>query len=107
MARPLFPQSAGTREPSVKRLHLDAQPDSVEALARAKGKHCLAWLHRRLVRQLKPLGEHYSGGGAVPFWFAIEEAAPGSSIFTAKYQSATWALKANRSGATPRLCANP
>lgn len=48
----------------------------VEALARAKGKHCLAWLHRRVVRQLRSISVHYNGG-AVPFWFAIEESDKG------------------------------
>ena len=44
----------------------------VETLARAKRKHCLAWLHRRVVRHLR-LTVGAPEGVPVPFWFAIEE----------------------------------
>ena len=44
----------------------------VEQLMRAKGKHALAWLHRRVVRQLRRLGGSY-GGGVVLWWLAIQE----------------------------------
>jgi hypothetical protein len=69
--RGLFFHKAMESEPSVKGFSLMLSRP-VEALARAQGKHCVAWLHKRVVRQLKPLGERYSGG-AVPFWFAIQE----------------------------------
>jgi hypothetical protein len=44
----------------------------VEAQARFKGKNCLAWLHKRLVRQLRRVDSLYPSGDA-DFWFAIEE----------------------------------
>jgi hypothetical protein len=69
--RGLFLHEAMASEPSVKGFTLMLSRD-VEKRARAQGKHCLAWLHRRVVRQLKPLGERYKAG-AVPFWFGIEE----------------------------------
>jgi hypothetical protein len=48
----------------------------VEAIARGQRKHCLAWLHRRVVRQLqRTLGA--SVGVPTPFWFAIEESDKG------------------------------
>jgi hypothetical protein len=48
----------------------------VETLARDQGKHCLAWLHRRVVRHLRrALGA--SLGIPTPFWFAIEESDKG------------------------------
>lgn len=71
----LFFHEALASEPGVKAFTL-MLTRPVEALARSKGKHCLAWLHRRVVRQLKPLGERYTSG-AVPFWFAIEESDKG------------------------------
>lgn len=58
-------------EPNVKGFTLMLS-HPVEQSARAKGKHCLDWLHRRVVRHLRPLGDH-GRVGAVPFWFAIEE----------------------------------
>jgi hypothetical protein len=51
--------------------------DHVESLARAKGRHCLAWLHRRVVRELKRAVCHPQAK-PVPFWFAIEEADDGA-----------------------------
>lgn len=71
----LFFHAALASHPHVKAFTLMLSRP-VEALARAKGKHCLAWLHRRMVRQLKPLGALYRQG-AVPFWFAIEESSVG------------------------------
>ena len=73
--RGLFFHKALEREPNVKAFTLMLSRP-VEALARSQGKHCLAWLHRRVVRQLRPLGVSYKGG-AVPFWFAIEESDQG------------------------------
>ena len=71
----LFFHKALESEPGVKGFTLMLSRP-VEALARAKGKHCLRWLHQRVVRKLKRLGVRYSGG-AVPFWFAIEESRTG------------------------------
>src|SRR5664279_6219924 len=71
----LFFHEALSKEPGVKAFTLMLSRP-VEALARSKGKHCLAWLHRRVVRQLKPLGGRYRAG-AVPFLFAIEESDSG------------------------------
>ncbi len=71
----VFFHAALASEPSVKGFTLMLSRPA-EQLARANGKHCLAWLHRRVVRQLRPLGDRY-GGGAVPFWFAIEESRKG------------------------------
>lgn len=50
--------------------------EEVEALARSQGKHCLAWLHRRVVRQLRR-APGASQGLSTPFWFAIEESDKG------------------------------
>jgi hypothetical protein len=41
--------------------------DDVQRLARGQGKHCLAWLHKRVVRHLRA-----TAGLPTPFWFAIE-----------------------------------
>lgn len=73
--RGLFYHKALAAQPNVKAFTLMLSRP-VEAQARAKGKHCLAWLHRRVVRQLRPLGGRYSGG-AMPFWFVIEESDKG------------------------------
>jgi hypothetical protein len=73
--RGLFFHEALASEPSVKAFTLMLSRP-VERAARAKGKHCLDWLHRRVVRQLRPLGGRH-GGGAVPFWFVIEENSKG------------------------------
>ena len=71
----VFFHKAMESEPSVKGFTLMLSRP-VEQAARAKGKHCLDWLHRRVVRQLRPLGDRY-GVGAVPLWFAIEESRKG------------------------------
>ena len=71
----LFFHKALENEPNVKPFTLMLSVP-VERLMRAKGKHALAWLHKRVVRQLRPLGEHYRGG-AVPFWLAIQESPAG------------------------------
>lgn len=50
--------------------------ERVEALARGQGAHCVAWMHRRVVRQLRlALGE--LTGLPTPFWFAAEESRSG------------------------------
>lgn len=50
--------------------------DKIEVLARGQGKHCLAWLHQRVVQRLRrALGA--SQGIPTPFWFAIEESDKG------------------------------
>ena len=69
--RGLFFHAALESQPNVKGFTLMLSR-RVERLARAKGKHCLRWLHKRIERALRPLGARYTGG-AVPFWFAIEE----------------------------------
>ncbi len=66
----LFFHKALESQPGVKAFTLMLSRP-VEALARAQGKHCLRWLHKRVERQLRPLGR--SRGGPVQFWFAIEE----------------------------------
>jgi hypothetical protein len=47
----------------------------VEALARAQGKHCLRWLHKRVKQKLARLSR--ARGCPVEFWFAIEESRAG------------------------------
>ncbi len=69
--RGLFFHKALESQPNVKGFTLMLSRP-VERLARAKGKGCLRWLHKRVERALRPLGAGYAGG-AVPFWFAIEE----------------------------------
>jgi len=71
----LFLHKALETEPSVKGFTL-MLTRPVKALARAQGKPCLSWLHRKVVRQLKRLRGRYSGG-AMSFWFAIEESREG------------------------------
>jgi len=66
----LFFHKALEIEPSVKAFTLMLSRP-VERAARAKGKHCLRWLHKRVERKLRPLGRRR--GSAVPFWFVIEE----------------------------------
>lgn len=44
----------------------------IEASARSQGKHCLAWLHRRVVRCLRS-APCSTEGFPIPFWFALEE----------------------------------
>lgn len=73
--RGLFFHKAMEGEPNVKGFTLMLSR-RVEALARSKGAECLAWLHKRLVRKLRPLGERYNAGAA-PFWFTIEESRAG------------------------------
>lgn len=73
--RGLFFHKALESEPGVKGFTLMLSRP-IEALARAQGKGCLAWLHKRVVRKLKRLGGCHRGG-AVPFWFAIEESRAG------------------------------
>ena len=58
----------------------------VEALARAQEKHCLAWIHRRVVRSLRT-AVGAPGGLPVPFWFAIEENGEGSLTCMVRYRS--------------------
>jgi hypothetical protein len=70
----LFFHKAMESKPSVKGFTLMLSRP-VEALARAKGKHCLRWLHRRVVRELTRLGR--ARGCPVEFWFAIEESRAG------------------------------
>ena len=69
--RGLFFHAALASQPNVKGFTLMLSR-RVERLARAKGKHCLRWLHKRVERALRPLGGRYTGG-VVPFWLAIEE----------------------------------
>lgn len=72
--RGLFFHKALEREPSVKGFTLMLSRP-VEALARAKGKHCLRWLHKRVVQKLTRLSR--ARGCPVEFWFAIEESRTG------------------------------
>jgi hypothetical protein len=67
----LFLHEALASEPSVKAFTLMLSMD-VEKHVRALGKHGLAWLHRRVVRQLRPLRD-LCRAGAVPFVFVLEE----------------------------------
>jgi hypothetical protein len=71
----LFFHEALSGQPSVKGFTLMLSRP-VERRAQAMGTHCLAWLHRRVVRQLRPLGGRFASG-AVPFWLAIEESGKG------------------------------
>jgi hypothetical protein len=73
--RGLFYAIAIRKRGNVRKFDLNLS-DEVEALARGQGKHCLAWLHRRVVRQLRRvLGPSQSV--PTPFWFAIEESDKG------------------------------
>jgi len=73
--RGLFFHGALAGQPNVKGFTLMLSRP-VERLARAKGKSCLRWLHKRVERALRPLGGRYTGGAA-PFWLAIEESRAG------------------------------
>jgi hypothetical protein len=73
--RGLFFHAALENRPNVKGFTLMLSRP-VERLARAKGKGCLRWLHKRVERALRRLGARYTGG-VVPFWFAIEESRKG------------------------------
>jgi hypothetical protein len=73
--RGLFYAVAIRKAGNVRKFDLNLS-DDVEALARGQGKHCLAWLHRRVVRHLRrALGA--SQGIPTPFWFATEESDEG------------------------------
>jgi hypothetical protein len=65
--RGLFYHDAMRAMPNVRGFTLRLS-DDVQRLARGQGKHCLAWLHKRVVRHLRA-----TGGPPTPFWFAIEE----------------------------------
>jgi hypothetical protein len=73
--RGLFYAVAIRKAGNVRKFDLNLS-DNVEALARGQGKHCLAWLHRRVVRHLRcALGA--SQDIPTPFWFATEESDKG------------------------------
>jgi hypothetical protein len=73
--RGLFYAVAIRKGGNVRKFDLNLSQE-VETLARDQGKHCLAWLHRRVVRQLRRvLGA--STGIPTPFWFATEESDKG------------------------------
>jgi hypothetical protein len=65
--RGLFYHDAMKSLPNVRAFTL-CLSDDVQRLARGQGKHCLAWLHKRVVRHLRATGD-----APTPFWFAIEE----------------------------------
>lgn len=48
----------------------------IEALARLQGRHCVAWMHRRVVRQLRKSLATPSAS-PIAFWFAAEEGKAG------------------------------
>jgi hypothetical protein len=69
--RGLFYHDAMRGMPNVRAFTLCLTAD-VQRHAKAQGKHCLRWLHKRVVRQLG-----HTGGAPTPFWFAIEESDKG------------------------------
>ena len=70
--RGLFYHRAMADLPNVRAFTLMLSAD-VQRCAKAQGKHCLRWLRKRVVRQLRRTGDL-----PTPFWFALEESDKGA-----------------------------